>query len=452
MLWPRRTMGILARLPRTYPERYAGPLSSRTPSAAARGFRPAAGPPRLARRQPAATGRSPLAVVFVTVFLDLVGFGIVIPLLPLYGQRFGAGPVAAAWLLAIYSLMQFFFAPGWGRLSDRVGRRPVLLIGLAGSALSYLAFGLGGSLAVLFLARAAGGMMGATIGVAQAYIADVTPPQDRARGMGMIGAAFGLGFIFGPAIGGLLSRFGPEWPFLGAAALSAANGIVAYFRLPESLPPHARAAQPARAGLRARLATVAGASSRLRRLYAIGFLTTLALSAVEATLAMWAVRRWLMTQEGIGYGFAAIGLVAAIAQGFLVAKLVRRMGERRSALLGLALLAIALAAVPLAPSLPFVGAALALWAIGQGAATPAVTAMISHQAGPAEQGRILAASQSLSALARVLGPWWGGIALAHVSLAAPYVAAALLIVAAFAVLALAGAGTGGAAPAPEGAR
>jgi DHA1 family tetracycline resistance protein-like MFS transporter len=415
------------------------PLSSRSHSAAAPGFRPAAGHPRLSRNQNAATGRSPLAVVFVTVFLDLVGFGIVIPLLPLYGERFGAGPVAAAWLLAIYSLMQFFFAPGWGRLSDRIGRRPVLLIGLFGSALSYLAFGLAGSLVVLFIARAASGMMGANIGVAQAYIADVTPPQDRARGMGMIGAAFGLGFIFGPAIGGLLSRFGPEWPFLGAAALSAANGVVAYFRLPESLPPSARAAQPPRAGLRARLATVTGASPRLRRLYAIGFLTTLALSAVEATLAMWAVRRWMMTQEGIGYGFAAIGLVAAIAQGFLVAKLVKRMGERRSAMLGLALLAIAMAAVPLAPTLPLVGAALALWAIGQGAATPAVTAMISHQGSPAEQGRILAASQSLSALGRVLGPWWGGVALAHVGLAAPYISSAALVVAALAVLALAGA-------------
>lgn len=413
-------------------------MTSTPHNATARGYRPAAGHPRLARGHTPATGRSPLAVVFVTVFLDLVGFGIVIPLLPLYGERFGAGPVAAAWLLAIYSLMQFIFAPGWGRLSDRVGRRPVLLVGLFGSALSYLAFGLAGSLAVLFVARAASGMMGANIGVAQAYIADVTPPQDRAKGMGMIGAAFGLGFIFGPALGGMLSRFGPEWPFLGAAALSAANGVVAYFRLPESLPPSARAAQPARAGLRARLATVVGASPRLRRLYATAFLTTLALSAVEATLAMWAVRRWLLTQESIGYGFAAIGLVAALAQGVLVARLVKRMGERRSALLGLALLAVAMAAVPLAPTLPLVAAALALWAIGQGAATPAVTAMISHQAGPAEQGRILAASQSLSALGRVLGPWGGGVALAHVGLAAPYLTSAGLVVAALGVLALTG--------------
>jgi MFS transporter, DHA1 family, tetracycline resistance protein len=379
-------------------------------------------------------------VVFVTVFLDLVGFGIVIPLLPLYAERFGAGPVAAAWLVAVYSLMQFFFAPAWGRLSDRIGRRPVLLVGLAGSALSYLAFGLAGSLAVLFVARAANGVMGANVGVAQAYIADVTPREDRAKGMGMIGAAFGLGFIFGPAIGGVLSRWGPEWPFLGAAALSALNGVVAWFRLPESLPPHARAAQPGRAGLRARAATVLGASPRLRRLYATGFLTTLALAAVEATLALWAVRRWSLTQESIGYGFAAIGLVAAVAQGFLVARLVRRIGERKAALLGLSLLALAMAMVPLAPSLPFVGLALGLWAVGQGAATPSITAMISHQGGPAEQGRILAASQSLSAMGRVLGPWWGGIALAHVGLAAPYLSGAAIVLGALAVLSFMAAG------------
>jgi len=417
--------------------------SSTSHSPAARAFRPAAGPPRLARGR-TASGRSPLAVIFVTVFLDLVGFGIVIPLLPLYGERFGAGPVAAAWLLAVYSLMQFFFAPGWGRLSDRVGRRPVLLVGLFGSALSYLAFGLAGSLAVLFAARAASGVMGASIGVAQAYIADVTPPQDRAKGMGMIGAAFGLGFIFGPALGGLLPRIGPEWPFLGAAALSAANGVAAYFRLPESLPPSARAAAPARAGLRMRLAAVLAAPARLRRLYATAFLTTLALAGVEATLAMWAVRRWGLTQETIGYGFAAIGLVAALAQGLMVARLVRRIGERRSALLGLALLACAMAAVPLAPSLPLVGVALALWAIGQGAATPSVTAMVSHQAGASEQGRILAASQSLSALGRVLGPWGGGAALAYVGLGAPYLAAAALVLCALAVL--------GTMAAPEAAR
>jgi DHA1 family tetracycline resistance protein-like MFS transporter len=382
-------------------------------------------------------GRSPLAVLFVTVFLDLVGFGIVIPLLPLYAERFGAGPVGAAWLLAVYSLMQFLFAPWWGRLSDRVGRRPVLLVGLFGAAASYLAFGVAGSLAALFIARAASGIMGANVGVAQAYIADVTPPEERARGMGMIGAAFGLGFILGPALGGILSRWGPAAPFVGAAALAALNGVLAWYRLPESLPPEARAGRAPAAGLAARLATVLSAPTALRRLYLAGFLATLALACVEAIVGLWAVRRWGATPETIGYGFAIIGIVAAAAQGLMVGPLVRRLGERRLALLWLALLALAMAAIPAAPTLPLVAAAFALWAVGHAAATPAISAMVSHRAGPAEQGRLLAASQSLSALGRVLGPWWGGVALAHVGLAAPYLGAAVAALLALGVLAAA---------------
>ena len=371
------------------------------------------------------------------MFLDLVGFGIVIPLLPLYAERFGAGPVAAAWLLSIYSLMQFLFAPWWGRLSDRVGRRPVLLVGIAGAALSYLAFGLAGSLTWLFVARAVNGLMGANIGVAQAYIADVTPPHERARGMGMIGAAFGLGFIFGPAIGGFLSRWGPAAPFLGAAALAAANFVLAWYRLPESLPAEVRgAATPRNAGLRARVATVLDAPGRLRGLYATVFAVTMGIAGVEAMLSLWAGRRWGLGFESVGYGFALVGLVVAMAQGLMVGPLVKRIGERGAGLLGLALIAAGMAVVPLAPSLPLVVLAGAVFAVGQAAATPAVMAMISHQGGVADQGRILAASQSLSALARVLGPWAAGAAFAYLGISAPYAGGAVLAGVALLILAL----------------
>ena len=397
-----------------------------------------AGRPLVPRPAAERRRRSPLAVVFLTVFLDLVGFGIVIPLMPLYAERFGAGPVAVTWLLAVYSLMQFFLAPWWGRLSDRVGRRPVLLVGIAGSALSYLAFGLAGSLGMLFAARIVNGAMGANVGVAQAYIADVTPPAERARGMGMIGAAFGLGFIFGPAIGGLLSRIDPAAPFLGAAALAAANGVLAYFRLPESLPAHVRATIPRRqAGLGARLRTLVASPPVLRGLYAVSFITTLGLAGMEATLSLWADRRWGLSQEAVGYGFAAMGVVAALAQGLMVGRLVRRVGERRAALLGLAVAAVGMACIPLAPSPAWVLAAAALFAVGQGATVPSVSAMISRQGGPAEQGRVLSASQSLSAAARVAGPWWAGIAFAHVGISVPYLAAAALALVALGVLAVA---------------
>jgi MFS transporter, DHA1 family, tetracycline resistance protein len=376
-------------------------------------------------------------VVFVTVFLDLVGFGIVIPLMPLYAQRFGASPVAAAWLLSIYSLMQFLFAPWWGRLSDRVGRRPVLLVGIAGAALSYLAFGLAGSLTWLFVARAVNGLMGANVGVAQAYIADVTPPHERAKGMGMIGAAFGLGFIFGPAIGGFLSRWGPAAPFLGAAALAAANFALAWFRLPESLSPAVRgAAAPRNAGLRARFATVLDAPPRLRALYATVFTVTMGIAGTEAMVALWAGRRWGLGFESVGYGFAIVGLVSAAAHGLMVGPLVKRTGERRSGLLGLGLIAAGMLLTPLMPSLPLVVLGGAVFALGQAAVTPALMAMISHQGGIADQGRVLAASQSLSALARVLGPWMGGVAFAYAGIAAPYAGGAALAAIAMLILAL----------------
>ena len=375
------------------------------------------------------------------MFLDLVGFGIVIPLLPLYAERFGAGPVAAAWLLSIYSLMQFLFAPWWGRLSDRVGRRPVLLVGIAGAALSYLGFGLAGSLAWLFVARAVNGLMGANIGVAQAYIADVTPPAERAKGMGMIGAAFGLGFIFGPAIGGFLSRWGPSAPFLGAAALAAANFALAWYRLPESLSPEVRGAASARnAGLRARLATVLDAPPRLRGLYATVFAVTMGISGTEAMLALWAGRRWGLGFESVGYGLAMVGVIAAAAQGLMVGPLVRRVGERNAGLLGLALIVAGMTLTPLAPSLPLVVLGGAVFAIGQAASTPALMAMISHQAGVTDQGRILAASQSLSALSRVLGPWMAGVAFARVGVDAPFAAGAALACIALLALALSGRG------------
>ncbi len=399
---------------------------------------------------PPPTGRSPLVVIFLTVFLDLVGFGIVIPLLPLYAERFGAGPVLATWLVGVNPLMQFFFAPLWGRLSDRVGRRPLLLLSLFGAALSYLAYGLAGSLVVLFVARALNGVMSATVGVAQAYVADVTPPEERARGMGLIGAAFGLGFIFGPALGGLLAHWGPAAPFLGAAALTGANAVLAFFRLPESLPPEARqkaAAAPARPGLLARFRFLAGrgaggAPPLLRALYATSFLVTLAMATVEATLSLWADRRWQMSPATVAFFFAYLGVVAVLAQGFLVGRAVRRVGERRLALGGLALLAASLVGIALAPSPALLAVAGAGFALGQGAVVPSLASLVSRQGGPAEQGRLLGTSQSLSALGRVLGPAWGGVALAHLGLPAPYVSGAALALAALLLLAVLGAPAG----------
>ncbi len=388
--------------------------------------------PLVERRQ----GRGPLAILFITVLLDLVGFGIVIPLLPLYAERFGASPVAVTWLVAVYSLMQFLFAPWWGQLSDRVGRRPVLLVGLFGSAFSYLLFGLAGSLAVLFAARALAGLMGANIGVAQAYVADITPPEERARGMGMIGAAFGLGFILGPVIGGLLAPVGPEVPFLAAAALAGVNGVLALRWLPESRPPGEVPRAAAQPGFLSRLHELARLRGRegTPRVLATFFLLTFAFAALEATFSLWADRRWGFSPAGVAYLFAYLGVVITLVQGGLVGPLVRRLGERRLALFGAGTLALGLALLPLASSMLLLGGALALLAVGQGTASPALSALISRSAPPEEQGRLLGVSQSLSALGRVLGPLWGGVAFARLGIAAPYYSGAVVVGAALLLL------------------
>lgn len=379
--------------------------------------------------------------MFVTVFLDLVGFGIVIPLLPLYAQRYGAGTVAVAWLLAVYSLMQFLFAPAWGRLSDRIGRRPVLLVGLFGSAATYLAFGVAGSFPLLLVARALNGAAGANVGVAQAYIADVTRPEERARGMGMIGAAFGLGFIVGPAIGGVLSQWGFQAPFLFAAALTLANAVVAVFRLPESLPPERRTGRPGALTLADRARALFGRETpaRLRALYLTGFLFVLGIAAFEGTISLWADARWHASGHQVAFLFVYLGVVVAIAQGGLVGPLVRRLGERRTALVGLAGVATGGVLAAWAATWPVLLAALGLIAFGQGVASPAVSSLVSRQGGAGEQGRVLGVYQSLSALGRAAGPVAGGIALAHVGLAAPFLSAsAVAAAAAVVLLALAG--------------
>jgi MFS transporter, DHA1 family, tetracycline resistance protein len=395
---------------------------------------PAPAPPVGGR--PRGLGRSSLGILFVTVFIDLVGFGIVIPLLPLYAEQFGAGAVTVTVLVAVYSLMQFLFAPWWGQLSDRIGRRPVLLIGLFGSAASYLLFGLAESLTTLFIARMLAGVAGANVGVAQAYVADVTLPADRARGMGLIGAAFGLGFIFGPVIGGLLAPYGAGTPFLAAAGLAFVNGLLALRVLPESKP-HGSAPGIIQAGIRARWNALIqlGRGSRLVwSLFAAFLLLTLAFAALEATMSIWAARRWEFTPSQVAYLFAYLGVLVTLVQGGLVGYVARRYGERRSVTFGMGFFAAGLAGVALAPTVATLAVALALIALGQGLAGPSLSALISRAAPPQDQGRILGISQSLSALGRVIGPVWGGFAFSRLGIGAPYLSGAVIVLLAIAVL------------------
>ena len=367
---------------------------------------------------------SPRVVIFVTIFIDLLGFGIIIPLLPFYAETFGASAFTIGLLSGSFSLMQFLFAPVWGRVSDRFGRRPVLLVGLFGSFVAYTVFGFARSLTLLFAARIAAGIAGANIPTAQAYIADTTTSENRARGMGLVGAAFGLGFVFGPAIGGFLSHWGYSAAAFFAAGLSLCNFVAAWFLLPESRP---------RASLttdsRSRLDVFRFALERpfVPTLLAIYFIVIAAFSSFEATFALFSERRFLFSASTIGYMFAFVGRDTGPGAG--CAGRTNRSPNRELRLVPIAILLIALglAAVPLARSVGALAAALGLIAVGMGLNSPSLMSLISRLGGPDHQGALLGVSQSLASLARVIGPAWGGFLFDRAGLTAPFVSASLVM-------------------------
>ena len=347
---------------------------------------------------------SPLLVIFVTVFIDLLGFGIIIPLLPFYAEHFGASALVVGLLSTSFSLMQFLFAPFWGRLSDRIGRRPVILIGLIGSALSYSLFALATSLPMLFVARCLAGIAGANIPTAQAFIADITTRENRARGMGMIGAAFGLGFIFGPAIGGFLSHWGYAAPAWFAAALSFANFVAALVLLPESRSATGEGARPGRLEAFKR----ALVRPHLPLVLLVYFLVLAAFSSFEATFALFSERQFGFTSTTIGYMFAWIGIVLATVQGALVGRVAKRVGEQRIVPVAIVTIAVGLVLIAASGSVPALALASGVLALGMGFNSPSMLSAISQLADPRDQGSTLGVSQSLGSLARIVGPAWGG--------------------------------------------
>jgi len=366
---------------------------------------------------------SPLAVIFVTVFIDLLGFGIIIPLLPFYAESFGANAFTVGLLSTSYSLMQFVFSPVWGRLSDRVGRRPIILVGLAGSCASYLVLAMAGSLALVFLGRIVGGIAGANIPTAQAYIADVTTPENRAKGMGLVGAAFGLGFIFGPAIGGILSHMGPSAPMWVASALCGGNLVAAAMLLPES-----RSGQSVRPAIgRIEALRHAFADRRLILLLALYFIVTMAFSGFEATFALFTERRFGFTMATIGYVFAFIGCTLALVQGVLVGKVVGRFGEARLIPMAIAVIAIGLGLVPFAWTVPALLIAVGTLAVGMGFNGPALSSMVSRLTHADDQGGMLGLASSLASLGRVVGPAWGGFLFDAFGVTSPYLSASAIM-------------------------
>jgi multidrug resistance protein len=333
-------------------------------------------------------------------------------------------------LSSSFSLAQFLFAPFWGRLSDRIGRRPVILMGLLGSALSYSFFALATSLPMLFVARTLAGIAGANIPTAQAFIADTTTPETRARGMGLIGAAFGLGFIFGPAIGGFLSHWGYAAPAWFAAAISLANFTAALFLLPESRPPDARdASRPGRIEVLRRAVT----RPNLPMVLVVYFLVLTSFASFEAVFALYSERRFGFTPATIGYMFAWVGLVLATVQGVLVGRVVKRVGERAVVPAAIFAMALALGLIPVAGSVPVLAAVAGLLALGMGFNSPSLLSAISQLADPRDQGSTLGVSQSLGSLARIIGPMWGGWVFDQFGIRFPFLTASALMLCACAL-------------------
>jgi DHA1 family tetracycline resistance protein-like MFS transporter len=376
--------------------------------------------------------KASLGTIFLTVFLDLLGFGLVIPFLPGFARQLGAGDFVAALTGAVYSLMQFLLVPVWGRLSDRIGRRPVLLGSIAATAAGMIFLGFANTIVLLFAARVWSGMATANIAVAQAYIADVTPPEGRARGMGIVGMAFGLGFILGPFVGGELARVpimgrAGALPAFVAAGLSIINLLFAAATLPESLAPERRGSVRVQRRLPLDFAGLRYALGHpdVGRALGINFLLVFWFAGMEQTFRLFTDDAFSMSVAGTGRMLGLVGIVAAVVQGGLIGRLSRRFGEVRLLAAGLLLEAagfLLLGGSPLVVMAPRGALAVAcvLIAAGSGLVSPSVSSYVSRRASADTQGMMLGTLQSLSSLARAIGPAVGGGLYQAIAPGAPY--------------------------------
>ncbi|GMU44675.1 MAG: TCR/Tet family MFS transporter [Xanthomonadales bacterium] len=369
-------------------------------------------PPRALAIQPVTTPAAPrqaaLIFIFVTVALDILAIGLIIPVLPPLIAGFypdaAQGATVYGWFVTVFALMQFLASPLLGALSDRFGRRPVILLSNLGLGLDYILMAVAQTLPLLFLGRVIGGITSASIATANAYIADVTPPEKRAASFGMLGAAFGLGFVIGPAVGGLLGSLDVRLPFWVAAALSLLNFLYGLFVLPESLP----------AGRHHRFewkrANPVGSLLWLRRfpqvfgLAGASFLSVLAHAVFPATFVLYAAHRYGWSERDIGFTLASVGVLSALVQGGLVRRVIPAIGERRALVVGFACAVLGFIGYGWAPSGPWFWAVMPLLALW-GLAGPSLQSLMTRQIDPTEQGRLQGAVASLGAVAGVIGPY-----------------------------------------------
>jgi len=366
--------------------------------------------------------------IWLTVALDLVGFGIVVPILGRYAERFGASGLEVGLLFASFSLAQLVFAPLLGRLSDRIGRKPVIMISLLGTAVGSFVTGAAGALWVLFLGRILDGASGASVAVAQGAVTDLAPPSERPRLLGLLGAAFGVGFVVGPALGGLASLGGEHIPFFVAGTVALINAIVAWRRLPETRPAEVR--QAAREAAK----NDTEAKVRLWGLAVAGFTAIVAFSGFEATFSLLAGDRFRLTEGGVAAIFVGVGVVLVGVQGGLIRPINAKLGTQRSLQVGLVLNSAGLIVLSAAENWPLLIVALALLTVGQGLVTPNLSSLVSGRVPDHRRGEALGFQQGVNAIGRVAGPALAGVLYDHVSIGSPYLVGGALCGVALAVI------------------
>lgn len=345
--------------------------------------------------------RSPLTPIFLIVAVDVFGMTLMIPLLPFYAQHFGASPFVVGLLLASFAASQLLSGPILGRISDTVGRKPTLILSQIGTFIGFLILGFAGTLWVVFLGRIIDGLTAGNLTIAQAYISDVTKPEERTRAFGLIGIAFGMGFLLGPALSGYLSRFGYHWPAFAAAGLSFLSILATTFLLPHVVPTKAPVSE--RLGRFDGITQYFRRPASRRRLLEF-FAYILAFSMMMGGTALFLGRRMGFDAEQTGYIYGFSGLIGAIIQGGLLGRLAKRFGEERLAIAGFATMAIGLGLLGTVHSLPWLLALIAISAFGTSVVRPSLTTLITHAVSPHEQGAVLGVSQSLSSIAAIIGP------------------------------------------------
>lgn len=366
--------------------------------------------------------------IWLTVALDLVGFGIVVPILGRYAERFGASGLEVGLLFASFSLAQLVCAPLLGRLSDRIGRKPVIMISLLGTAVGSFVTGAAGALWVLFLGRILDGASGASVAVAQGAVTDLAPPSERPRLLGLLGAAFGVGFVVGPALGGLASLGGEHIPFFVAGTVALINAIVAWRRLPETRPVDVRLAA------REAAKNDTEAKVRLWGLAVAGFTAIVAFSGFEATFSLLAGDRFRLTEGGVAAIFVGVGVVLVGVQGGLIRPINAKLGTQRSLQVGLVLNSAGLVVLSFAKNWPLLIVALALLTVGQGLVTPNLSSLVSGRVPDHRRGEALGFQQGVNAIGRVAGPALAGVLYDHVSIGSPYLVGGALCGVALAVI------------------